>query len=160
MSRIPAIAAALAVAASCLLAVDHRAWADPSISLSVGYPEPVESIAFDLAAAPSVQSSAPSSPASFGVEVTTENTDTWTLQVSAAEAYLDPVTQRIPIGNVTWSASGTGFVGGTLSVDPQTVASGAGSGTFTGTLSFFMLNEWSYPTGSYSDTITYTAAAI
>lgn len=154
-------AGALGVTVACLLAAPGVSFADgPSISLSVGYPQPVGSLSFDLSSDPTSQSSVTSSPASFGIEVITENTDTWTLQVNADEAYLDPATRLIPVGNISWSATGTGFVGGVLSVTPQTVATGAGSNTFTGTVSFSMLNEWTYPTGSYSDTITYTAIAI
>lgn len=156
----PAVAA-VGAAVFLLLAACTGARADgPSISLSIGSPQPVGSLSFNMAANPNIQPTIPASPASFSVQVVASSTTTWTLEVSAAEAYLDPITRLIPVGNITWSATGTGFVGGTLSVDPQTVASGAGSGTFTGSLSFVMLNEWTYPTGTYSDTITYTATAI
>lgn len=66
----------------------------------------------------------------------------------------------IPAGHITWTASGAGFVGGTLSASvPQTVGSWMGSGVRTGTASFRFLNLWSYPIGTYSLTMTFTLSA-
>jgi hypothetical protein len=132
----------------------------PTVALSIGFPTPVTTLTFDLVTGPDSSPSVAATPSSFTAQVVTTNTTTWTLQVSASDAYLDPTTRLIPIGNISWTASGTGFINGSLSVNPQTVASGSGSGTFSGTLSFDMLNRWTYPTGMYSDTITYTATAI
>jgi len=132
----------------------------PTVALSIGFPTPVTSLSFDLVSGPDSSPSVTATPSSFTAQVVTSNTTTWTLTVSASDAYLDPTTRLIPVGNISWTASGTGFVNGSLSVSPQTVASGSGSGTFSGTLSFVMLNRWTYPTGMYTDTITYTATAI
>lgn len=69
------------------------------------------------------------------------------------------------VNNVTWTATGTDFVGGTLSSSSQvTVASGAtgttSAITASGSLRFFFANRWSYGTGSYTQTITFTATAL
>lgn len=64
---------------------------------------------------------------------------------------------RILIDNVTWTATGSGFSGGTMSkTTPQTAGSWRRSGTRMGTFSFFLKNSWSYATGNYSQTVTYT----
>jgi hypothetical protein len=66
----------------------------------------------------------------------------------------------IPIGNVTWTATGTGYVAGTMSnTSPQTAGQWQRSGDWLGTLSFFLKNSWSYATGHYVQTITYTLTA-
>jgi hypothetical protein len=66
----------------------------------------------------------------------------------------------IPIGNVTWTASGSGFQAGTMSkTTPQTAGNWQRSGSRTGTFSYFLKNSWSYATGNYTQTITYTLTA-
>ncbi len=66
----------------------------------------------------------------------------------------------IPISNVTWTASGAGFVAGTMSrAAAQTVASWTNSGNRTGTQSFALANSWDYAAGSYTTTAQYTLTA-
>jgi hypothetical protein len=66
----------------------------------------------------------------------------------------------IPAGHITWTASGAGFVPGTLSsTTPQVVASWTASGVHTGTQSFLFRNLWTYPTGTYTLTVTYTLSS-
>jgi len=66
----------------------------------------------------------------------------------------------IPISNVTWNASGSGYVSGTMSkTTPQTAGSWQRSGDRIGTFSFFLKNSWSYATGNYVVTVTYTLTA-
>jgi hypothetical protein len=61
---------------------------------------------------------------------------------------------------ITWTASGAGFVGGTLSsAAARTVATWAGSGVRTGTQTYTFQNRWTYPTGTYTLTMTYTLSA-
>lgn len=158
--RFPCLAKTVVITTLFLVAIASAMAQSPTVALSVGFPTPVTSLSFGLVSGPDVASSVAASPSSFTVQVVTTNTTTWTLQVSASGAYLDPTTRQVPIGNISWTASGTGFIDGALGVSSQTVASGSGSGTFTGTMSFVMLNRWTYPTGMYSDTITYTATAI
>ncbi|MGQ9922155.1 MAG: hypothetical protein ACUVRZ_12630 [Desulfobacca sp.] len=105
----------------------------------------------------------PSIPADSAVAVNarvrTGASSTATLQVSATND-LSNGTETIPISNVTWTASGSGFTGGTLSkTTAQDVASWTGSGNRSGTLSFFLANSWDYATGSYTTTAQYTLTA-
>jgi len=66
----------------------------------------------------------------------------------------------IAISNVTWTASGAGFVPGTMSsVSAVPVGSWLNSGSRTGQLSFFLANSWAYPVGAYSVGATYTLTA-
>jgi hypothetical protein len=66
----------------------------------------------------------------------------------------------IAIGNVIWGAGGTGFTAGTMSKSsPVTVGSWRGSGSRSGTMTFSLANSWSYATGSYSATSTFTLTA-
>jgi hypothetical protein len=66
----------------------------------------------------------------------------------------------IAAGNISWTASGPGLNGGTLSdVTPQPVAGWAASGTYTGSLAFFLNNLWAYAPGNYSGSVTFTLTA-
>ena len=66
----------------------------------------------------------------------------------------------IPASSITWTASGPGFTSGTLSAtSAQTVATWVGSGVRTGTQNFFFRNLWSYVTGTYTLTMTFTLSA-
>lgn len=66
----------------------------------------------------------------------------------------------IASSNITWTASGSGFVGGTLSSStPQAVGSWSASGAYTGNLTFRLNNLWTYATGTYTGSITYTVTA-
>ena len=69
-------------------------------------------------------------------------------------------TSSIPISNVTWQSSGSGFVPGTMSkTTSQPAGSWTGSGVWTGTFSYFLNNSWSYDVGIYSTTVFYTLTA-
>jgi len=66
----------------------------------------------------------------------------------------------IPESNITWVTTGGGFSNGTLSATTaQAVATWTGSGVHTGTQTFFFRNLWSYATGTYTLTMTYTLSA-
>jgi hypothetical protein len=66
----------------------------------------------------------------------------------------------ILINNVTWTASGTGFVAGTMNKTVgQSVGSWTGSGQQVGSNNFFLANSWNYVTGVYTATVTYTLTA-
>ena len=66
----------------------------------------------------------------------------------------------LPASQVTWTATGSGFTNGTLSAaSAQVVAAWTGSGVHTGTQTFFFRNLWSYPTGTYTLTMTFTLSA-
>ncbi len=84
---------------------------------------------------------------------------TITLTVQASDDLRSGVT-TIPADAVTWTASGPGFVGGTVSrSSAQPVASWSASGVYNGSQSFAFRNQWSYPTGTYTLTLLYTLSA-
>jgi hypothetical protein len=63
----------------------------------------------------------------------------------------------IPASHITWTATGPGFTNGTLSAaSPQLVATWTDSGVRTGTQTFFFKNLWTYATGIYTLTMTFT----
>jgi len=66
----------------------------------------------------------------------------------------------IAINQLTWTATGTNFAAGTMSKTAAvSVGSWAGSGTPSGTQTYKLVNSWSYNTGAYTATITYTLSA-
>ena len=82
-----------------------------------------------------------------------------TLTVQASDDLRSGVT-TIPAQQITWTATGAGFVAGTLSASaPQTVATWVGSGVRTGTQSFRFRNLWTYPTGTFTLSMIYTLTA-
>ena len=82
-----------------------------------------------------------------------------TLTVQASD-HLRSGMNTIPASHITWVANGTGFSNGTLSAaTAQIVAAWTGPGVHTGTQTFFFRNLWSYPTGTYTLTMTYTLSA-
>jgi hypothetical protein len=69
-------------------------------------------------------------------------------------------TDTIAIANVTWTASGAGFAAGTMNkTTAQRVGSWTSSGSRAGTQSYALANSWSYATGAYTATATYTLTA-
>jgi hypothetical protein len=63
----------------------------------------------------------------------------------------------IPASAISWTATGPGFVPGSLSRNtPRTVASWSGPGTHAGSQSYTFANSWSYATGTYSLSLVYT----
>ena len=66
----------------------------------------------------------------------------------------------IPAANITWTATGGGFVSGTLSkAAPVTVATWTGSGVRTGSQQLYFRNLWTHPTGIYTVSLLYTLSA-
>ena len=98
-------------------------------------------------------------PVTVTANAQTSGNKTVTLSV-IAHGDLISGSNTIPIGNVTWTATGSGFQAGTMSkTTPQTAGSWRRSGNRTGTFSFFLKNSWSYATGNYTQTVTYTLTA-
>jgi len=99
-----------------------------------------------------------SAPASVGITAKAKTTTNGavTLTVKTNDD-LKSGTDAIGITNMTWSASGTGFVAGTMNKSTdQSVGGWNGSGDRSGSCTFLLANSWSYPTGNYSATATYT----
>ena len=67
----------------------------------------------------------------------------------------------IAISNVTWTATGTGYAstGRMNKSTAQSVGSWTGSGSYSGTLSYSIVNSWSYTIGNYTVSTTYTLTA-
>jgi hypothetical protein len=61
---------------------------------------------------------------------------------------------------ITWTATGAGFLAGTLSqTTPVEVGRWTGSGVRTGTQTLLFRNLWTYTTGTYTTSLTYTLSA-
>lgn len=98
-------------------------------------------------------------PVTITAKARTSPSGVVTLTVQASDDLRSGVTV-LPASMVTWTGSGPGFVGGTLSrVSPQVVASWTGSGVRSGIQSYFFENRWTHPTGIYSVTLIYTLTA-
>ncbi len=68
--------------------------------------------------------------------------------------------RTLPASTITWTATGAGFVPGTLNrTTPQTVGTWIGSGVRTGNQSLLFANAWTYSTGTYTLTMTYTLSS-
>jgi hypothetical protein len=68
--------------------------------------------------------------------------------------------QVIGASAITWTTTGAGFQSGTLSkTTPVTVAQWTGSGTHSGTQQLMFSNLWSYATGTYSLSLTFTVSS-
>jgi hypothetical protein len=82
-----------------------------------------------------------------------------TLTVVASDDLKTAGGDVIPIGGLTWTATGS-LVGGTSNKSTaQTVGSWTGSGNYSGTQSYALPNSWSYAIGSYTATLNYTLTA-
>ena len=69
-------------------------------------------------------------------------------------------TDVITVDNLTWTAGGSGFVAGVMDKNTaQSLGAFTGSGNHSGTQTYALANSWSYATGSYTATITYTLTA-
>ncbi len=98
-------------------------------------------------------------PVSVTANAQTSGNKTVTLTVIAVGDLVSG-SNAIAISNVRWIATGSGFLAGTMSkTTPQTAGSWQRSGDRSGTFSFFLNNSWSYATGNYSQTVTYTLTA-
>ena len=99
------------------------------------------------------------SPVSVNVKIRTGASSNVTLDHQAAGPLVSGG-DNIAISNVTWTATGAGYVAGTMSSSaPQSAGAWTGSGDRTGTFSYLLANSWSYAAGSYTASSTYTLTA-
>lgn len=110
----------------------------------------------DPDAVPSIGAS--ENPVSVTVKAHTGSASVVSLTVQA-NGNLESSGSSIPITNVTWTANGAGFVGGTMDTAPVSAGSWTGSGQRAGQFEYFLANSWSYQTGDYSQTVVYTLTA-
>lgn len=100
-----------------------------------------------------------SGPLTITVKTRTPLNSTVRLSVLASDNLRSGL-RTIPASVITWTASGTGFIPGTLNrTTPQSVGSWIGSGARTGTQSLLFANSWSYPVGTFTLTMTYTLSS-
>ncbi len=68
----------------------------------------------------------------------------------------------ISISNISWTATDIPpFRNGTLAANIEQIAAlKSGSYNSRGDLNFFLLNQWTYWAGSYSQTVAFTLSAI
>jgi hypothetical protein len=105
---------------------------------------------------PDTQPTMNATPLSVSVGARTAPTGNVTLTV-VATGDLASGTDTIGIGNLTWSATGTGFVAGTSnSTTAQSVGAWTGPGNRNGTQTYSLPNSWAYATGTYTTTLNYT----
>ena len=64
----------------------------------------------------------------------------------------------IAASNVTWTATGD-LSAGTLDLAAVTIGNWSNSGSRSGDMTFALVNSWTYATGNYSTTVTYTLSA-
>lgn len=82
-----------------------------------------------------------------------------TLTVQSGGDLTNADSETIPIANLTWTATGTGYVAGTMGTSASSLGSWTGGGNEIGTQTYQLVNSWSYRTGTYTATITYTLTA-
>jgi hypothetical protein len=103
----------------------------------------------------------PASPAAISITAKARATEGGevTLTVLATDDLRSGL-DTIPASAISWTASGPGFVPGTLSsTAAQLVASWPASGIYTGSQSFLFRNLWTHPTGTYTVTMVFTLSA-
>ena len=104
----------------------------------------------------------PSIAADSTVSVTAQmrTAGTPTLKVLAA-GDLAAGGNTIAVSNVTWTASPAPFSAGTMNktTAQNAAAFSAGGGSYAGTYTFSLANNWAYAPGSYTTTATYTLTA-
>jgi hypothetical protein len=108
--------------------------------------------------------STPSIPASVNPISVTSNMRTGSSSTSTlsclASGDLVSGGNTIPITNMSWQATGSGYVPGTMSQTiGQTAGNWTGPGTRVGAFNYFLANSWSYAPGVYSSGVTYTLTA-
>ena len=82
-----------------------------------------------------------------------------TLTVQASDDLRSGV-DMLPVSLITWTASGPGFINGTMSrTSAQLVATWVGSGVRSGTQTFRFENRWTHPSGIYTVSLVYTLTA-
>lgn len=103
----------------------------------------------------------PATPGPLAITVKARATADTNLRLSVlASDDLRSGLRTILASNITWTASGDGFVAGTLSpTTAQSVGSWIGAGARSGSQSLLFRNLWTHPPGTYTLTMTYTLSS-
>ena len=102
---------------------------------------------------------ASSGPITITVKVRAAAGSTSRLTISASDDLRSGL-HTIPAAALTWTASGTGFVAGTVNrFTAQTLGTWTGPGIMGGTQSYRFQNSWMYVPGTYTMLLVYTLTA-
>ncbi len=82
----------------------------------------------------------------------------WTVAVRAS-GDLASGPDTVPVTNISWTGTGGLSSGTSLTTSNQPLIRGTGKGTFTGTVTFYLLNLWSYKAVTYTTTIIFTISS-
>jgi hypothetical protein len=108
---------------------------------------------------PDTTPSIPATQNPVAVQCRVVGSGSWNLILDAqATGNLISGSNSIPINQVRWTATGAGYTAGTMSTTPVRAGQWTSSGnrTYNGTFSYFLQNNWTYATGNYVATVTYT----
>jgi hypothetical protein len=95
----------------------------------------------------------------IGAKAKTSGGSAVTLTVQA-DGPLTSGGDTIAESNLTWTVTGSGFAAGTMSsASAVSLGSWTNSGNRSGTQTYVLANSWSYATGNYTMTVTYTLSA-
>ena len=110
---------------------------------------------------PDLVASIPSVPAAVNVTASAKTTTSGAVGLTVkTSSDLTSGSDTIPMPNVKWTASGAGFVAGTMDkTTNQATGNWSGSGSRIGTITYALTNSWGYATGNYAATATYTLIA-
>ena len=156
-----AVAGVLAISTPVFAQANDTANVAVSVNVSARAKLTLGSAAISFADAdPDVTANLTSSAISMDVRARTSASGTVALTVLANGDLTTTGGDSIAISGLTWTASGTSFVSGTSNkTTAQSVGSWTGSGNRTGSHTYSLPNSWTYATGSYSATLTYTLVA-
>ena len=136
-----------------VVVVDLAAPVSPGIQLTIS-PQTINFPNADPDTTPSI--GAVENPVQVEADANAGKTKTVLLTVQA-QGDLVSGGDAIPISNVRWTATGTGYVAGIMSnTTAVTAGTWVGPGTHRGTFSFFLTNSWQYNRGNYQASVIYT----
>ncbi len=118
-------------------------------------------LTFD-AADPDGQPSVPANEGALNISAKVRGSSSlpWRLTVVASGVNMTSGSNTIPVNRLTWTVTGAAYVAGTVGAVASNVATQTGSGTYDGTQTYAMVNDWAYATGAYTTTLTYTLIAV
>lgn len=146
---------AFAQAATAGATVTVSATVSPKAKLTVG----AASVSFNDADPDVTPLLTATAALSLNVRSRTAAASNVTLTVQSGGDLTNADSETIPIANLTWTATGTGYVAGTMGTAATSLGSWTGGGNELGTQTYQLVNSWNYRTGTYSATITYTLTA-
>lgn len=113
-------------------------------------------ITFEVDSDPDTEPTIPTEEGDVTVEVKVRHAGASNATLDHLAIDFSPVpTGTLDIGDVSWTAAGANFVGGTMnSTTAQNVGTFANSGSYTGVLTYTLPNSWDYQVGSFTAAAT------